>query len=148
MNYDFILGGNHKFGNFSIDAFVSGNRRNTLNRSVSSGTSAFVTRGIYTIGNGSTPFTQSTGYSQARTNSLFGSAELGWKNFAFLTVTGRQDWFSVLNPGYNSYFYPSVSGSFIFSELVKDKFRWLNYGKLRASWADVGAITGIDPYAF
>jgi TonB-linked SusC/RagA family outer membrane protein len=148
MNYDFILGGNHTFGDFSLDAFFSGNRRTTLNRSVSASTSAFVTRGIYTLGNGSSPFTQSTGYSESQTNSLFGSAELGWRNLAYITVTGRQDWFSVLNPGYNTYFYPSVSGSFIFSELVKDKVKWLNYGKLRASWADVGAITGVLPYAF
>jgi len=52
----------------------------------------------------------------------------------------------VLNPKNNSYFYPSVSGSFIFSELLKGKIKWLNYGKLRASWADVGSVNGIDPY--
>jgi TonB-linked SusC/RagA family outer membrane protein len=148
MNYDFILGANHKFGDFSIDAFVSGNRNNTLNRSINTSTSAFVTRGIYTISNGSTPFTQGTGYRQRRVNSLFGSAELGWKNFVYVTVTGRNDWFSVLNPNYNSFFYPSVSGSFIFSELIKDNFKWLNYGKLRASMASVGAVAGVDAYAF
>ena len=142
MNYDFILGGNHTFGDFSVDAFFSGNRRTTINRSVSTGTSAFVTRGIYTIGNGSTPFTQSTTFSATQTNSLFGSAELGWRNMVYITGTGRQDWFSILNPNYNTYFYPSVSGSFVFSELTKGKFQWLNFGKLRASWADVGQLMG------
>ncbi|MES2331440.1 MAG: SusC/RagA family TonB-linked outer membrane protein [Bacteroidota bacterium] len=145
MNYEFIVGGNHKFGNFSLDMFFAGNRRSTLNRSVNAGSSAFVTRGIYTIGNGS-QFSQSAGYTETQTNSLFGSAELGWKNLLYITGTGRRDWFSILNAAHNSYFYPSVSASFIFSELTKDKVKWLNYGKLRASWADVGALTGIGAY--
>lgn len=147
MNYDFILGANHTFGNFSIDAAFSGNRRDALNRSINAGASAFVSRDIYAINNGS-QFTQGEGYSRIRVNSLYGWAELGWKNFLFLNVTGRQDWFSLLKPGYNSYFYPSVSGSFVFSELIKDKYKWLNYGKLRASWADVGQLNNVDFASF
>lgn len=142
MNYDFILGGNHTFGNFSIDAAFAGNRRDALNRSINANASAFVTRGFYTNGNGS-QFTQGEGYSHTRINSLYGWAELGWKNFLYLNLTGRQDWFSLLNPGFNSYFYPSVSGSFVFSELTKGKYKWLDYGKLRASWADVGQLNGV-----
>lgn len=147
MNYDFILGTNNKVGDFSFDVFVSGNRRDVINRSINASSSSFLTRDVYTIGNGS-QFTQGEGYSQTRVNSLFGAAELGWKNFVYLNFTGREDWFSVLNPGFNHYFYPSVSGSFVFSELLKNRFRWLNYGKLRSSWADVGAVTGIGAYAF
>jgi hypothetical protein len=147
MNYDFILGGNHDFGDFSIDAGFSGNRRITVNRGVNANSSAFVTKYIYTIGNGS-QFGQGENFSETWTNSLFGWAELGWKNFLYLNVAGRNDWFSVLKPGFNSYFYPSVSGSFIFSELIKDKFSWLDYGKLRASWADVGQLTGVGFASF
>jgi outer membrane receptor protein involved in Fe transport len=51
----------------------------------------------------------------------------------------------VLNPDYNSKFYPSISGTFIFSELLKN-LNWLSYGKLRASWAEVGSIAGVNPY--
>jgi TonB-linked SusC/RagA family outer membrane protein len=147
MNYDFILGGNHSFGNFSMDLGFSGNRRTTLNRGVNANSSAFVTKYIYTLGNGS-QFGQGETFNQTWTNSLFGWAELGWKNFLYVNLTGRNDWFSVLKPGYNSYFYPSVSGSFIFSELIKDQFGWLNYGKLRASWADVGQLTGVGFASF
>ena len=63
----------------------------------------------------------------------------------YLNVTGRNDWFSILNPDHNSKFYPSVSGSFIFSELLKN-LTWLNYGKLRASWAEVGSAAGVGAY--
>jgi len=142
MNYDFILGGNHTFGNFSIDLGFSGNRRDQVSRSINVSSSSFLTKGVYTVGNGS-QFTQGAGYSRIQTNSLFGWAEFGWKNFLYLNVTGRNDWFSLLNEGYNSYFYPSVSGSFVFSELIKNNFKWLNYGKLRASWADVGQLNNV-----
>ena len=63
----------------------------------------------------------------------------------YLNFTGRNDWFSVLNPLNNSKFYPSVSGSFVFSELLKDQ-KWLSYGKLRASWAQVGSSNGVNAY--
>src|SRR5690606_2004768 len=70
----------------------------------------------------------------------------GFNNIAFVTVTGRNDWSSTLPEGNNSYFYPSVSGSFIFSDAIPalQESSFLNYGKLRASWARVGNDT--DPY--
>lgn len=152
MNYDFILGGNHTFGDFSVDAFFSANRRHTDGRDVNTNAQGFQTRDVYTIGNG-TVFGQGSGYSQSEINSMFGSAEFGWKSIVYLNFTGRNDWFSVLTPGTgsslvgdNSYFYPSVSGSFIFSELTEDKLTWLNYGKLRSSWAKVGNTAGINNY--
>src|SRR5690606_12112605 len=50
----------------------------------------------------------------------------------------RQDWFSTLSPESNSLFYPSVGASFILSEAWQSKPNWLNYSKIRASWAQVG----------
>jgi hypothetical protein len=73
------------------------------------------------------------GYAHSRVNSVYGSADIGYKNFLFLTVTARNDWFSVLRPSTDSYLYPGISGSFVFS----DAFRmpsWISFGKLRASW--------------
>jgi outer membrane receptor protein involved in Fe transport len=74
------------------------------------------------------------------TNSLFGEANFDYNNILYLTVTGRQDWFSVLNPGFNSIFYPSVGASFILSDVVKMP-SFINYAKLRSSWAEVGSAT-------
>jgi TonB-linked SusC/RagA family outer membrane protein len=147
INYDFILGGNHEFGDFSVDFGFSGNRRTNVNRNISVGSEAFLSKDVYTIGNG-TVFRQGNGFSQFIMNSLLGWAELGWKNTVFLNVTGRNDWYSQLNPQYNNEFYPSVSGSFVFSELLNGNLGWLNYGKLRASWADVAQLTNVGPYYF
>lgn len=147
INYDFILGGNHTFGDFSVDFGFSGNRRTNVFRGMNVGSESFQSKDVYTIGNG-TVFRQGNGYTQFVVNSLLGWGELGWKNMVYLNLTGRRDWYSVLNPEYNSEFYPSVSGSFVFTELLRGKPTWLNYGKVRASWADVAQLTNVNPYYF
>ena len=81
--------------------------------------------------------------SQKRLAGLFGEFRASWKNMLYLTVTGRNDWTSTLPKANRSYFYPSVSGSFVFSELLP-KNSALSYGKLRVSWAKVGKDT--NPY--
>lgn len=75
--------------------------------------------------------------SQRRLVGAYGELRLGYKNMLYLTVTGRNDWSSTLPVENRSYFYPSVSGSFVFSELLP-KNNILSFGKLRASWAKVG----------
>ena len=81
--------------------------------------------------------------SRNRLMGLYGEFRVEYKNIAYLTVTGRNDWTSTLPVDNRSYFYPSVSGSFVFSELLP-KNDVLTFGKIRASWARVGKDT--DPY--
>jgi len=144
INADFLVGANKKFGKFSADVSFGGNTLRTEFRQLTQSATNFSGPDLYSIGNG-TVKTQNYNYNQTRTNSLYGIAEFGWNNLIFVNVTGRNDWFSVLNPAFNSKFYPSVSGSFVFSELLKN-VPWLYYGKLRASWAQVGSINGVGPY--
>ena len=81
--------------------------------------------------------------SHSRNNSIFGSGSVGWKHMLYLDITMRNDWSSKLysaqypTNSYDSYFYPSVSGSWVFSELIK-KSKVLSFGKIRASWANIG----------
>ncbi len=74
---------------------------------------------------------------QRRLFGAYGEAGVSYKSLAYLTFTGRNDWSSTLPIENRSYFYPSVSGSVIFTELLP-KNNILSYGKLRASWAQVG----------
>ena len=76
--------------------------------------------------------------------SVFGSANLGWRHMLYLDATVRGDKSSALGSGKNLYVYPSVSGSWVFSELIKSNRKVLPYGKVRLSWAEVGSDT--DPY--
>jgi hypothetical protein len=92
------------------------------------------------------PLIDEAGYANSprkRINALYGSASLGYKEYAYLDVTARNDWSSTLPPEGNSYFYPSYGISIIPSEMLSIPSR-LFYGKLRASWAQVGNDTG--PY--
>lgn len=82
--------------------------------------------------------------SQKRLVGVFGEFRVDWKSILFLTVSGRNDWSSTLPIENRSYFYPSVGGSFVFTELLP-KIDWLSFGKLRASWARVGKDT--SPYS-
>ncbi len=75
---------------------------------------------------------------------VFGEFRASYKSIAYLTVTGRNDWSSTLPIENRSYFYPSVSGSLVFTELLP-KNDILSFGKLRASWAQVGKDT--DAYS-
>lgn len=144
MNMDFLLGASKEFKDFSADLSLGGNiftiRNNSFNQSVTD----FTVRDLYSIENGITK-SQTYGIYREQVNSIYGFAEFGYKDLVFLNLTGRNDWFSVLNPAQNSSFYPSVSGSFIFSEVLND-VSWLNYGKLRASYADVGSVNGIGAF--
>lgn len=74
-----------------------------------------------------------------RTNSIFASAELGWKSMLYMTITGRNDWDSALaNTPHKSFFYPSIGLSAVISQMAKLP-EWISYLKVRGSYASVGA---------
>ncbi len=84
--------------------------------------------------------------SDQEVQSVYGTLELAYKNYLYITGSGRNDWFSTLaSPGQNNkvdVFYPSISGSFVFSHFISNN--WLSFGKLRAGYAVVGQAT--SPY--
>jgi TonB-linked SusC/RagA family outer membrane protein len=147
INADFLVGGSKEFGKFSVDASFGGNTWRTQFQRNEQNSSNFTVQDLYSLSNGTLRNQNIAGYvfNKTRVNSLYGLAEFGYNGLFYVNFTGRNDWFSVLNPDKNSKFYSSVSGSFIFSELLPNQ-RWLSYGKLRASWAEVGSVNGVNPY--
>ena len=141
-NLEFILGADKTFGNIRVNGFVGGNRMRRSDETLGANGSNFNIPFFHTISNAAN---QSVVYafSEKGINSLFGSVEFSYKNFIFLSATGRNDWFSTLNPESNNIFYPSVGTSFVFSDAF-DAPDWLTFGKIRASWAEVGGDT--NPY--
>jgi outer membrane receptor protein involved in Fe transport len=105
----------------------------------------FLIPGFYNVTN-TTETTRSISQSkmQKRLVGFYGEFRASYKNLAYVTVTGRNDWTSTLPIESRSYFYPSVSGSFVFTELLP-KNNILSFGKVRASWARVGKDA--DAYA-
>lgn len=144
LNSDFLIGANKKFGVFGIDATLGGNTMDQVSQNLSTSVTNFYLRDLYTISNGQTK-NPSYSYSEKKVNSLYGTLNLSFKDYLYLNVTGRNDWFSTLNPKSNHYLYPSVSGSFLFKQAFASIMpSWLTYGKLRASYAEVGGDT--NPY--
>ncbi len=87
--------------------------------------------------------TASESLSRSRLVSVFGDLTMSWNNYLFLTVTARNEWTSTLTKGNNSFFYPSVSLSYVFSDMFRMP-DWMSFGKVRASYAEIGK--GTTPY--
>lgn len=138
MNYEGRVHYDKKWGDFSLNTFVGVNRRHKNSSRLSSSTNGgLVVPNYYFITNSLDAPSTSSNRSTSEVNSVYGMVSLGYKNVLFLEATGRNDWFSTLPIANNSYFYPSVTGSFVFSEVVKPK--WLNFGKLRAGISQVSS---------
>ena len=82
--------------------------------------------------------------NEKRINSLYGSMHFDFKHYLFFDLTARNDWSSTLPAANNSYFYPSVNASFVFSKALGLENDWFSFGKIRSSMAQVGSDA--DPY--
>jgi outer membrane receptor protein involved in Fe transport len=136
LNLDLTAGKDFKFTkDFSMNVLLGANYRKSVQEYFTSGGNNFALSNLYNIGN------LENLYETLQTNneeyqSLYGSLDFTYKNFLYLTATGRNDWYSTLSPGTINYLYPSFSGSFVFSELLH--IQNMDLGKLRLSYADVG----------
>ncbi|KPK82679.1 MAG: hypothetical protein AMS27_14345, partial [Bacteroides sp. SM23_62_1] len=97
---------------------------------------------LYSVSNAAVPAT--TGLSETHTalHGVFGTVNLGFRDFLFLDLTGRNDWSSTLPVDNNSYFYPSASLGFVITEALGVQSNIFSYAKLRASYAEVGGTAG------
>jgi TonB-linked SusC/RagA family outer membrane protein len=141
MNYEANLVYKNKFGAFSVDGLAGGNiRRNSYSQMSLATQGGLSSPNYFDIAASVSRPSYSRGYEKKIVNSFYGKASVGYKDFVFVDATLRNDWSSALPESNNSYLYPSVSTSFIFTEFLKTS--WLTYGKLRASYASVGSDLG------
>ncbi len=145
FNSDFLLTANNNITS-KITSSVSfgGNFYDSKYSHIYQSGTGFKMLDFYQISNMSSPST-SAYESQKRTLSLYGMAQLAYNNYLFLDLTARNDWSSTLPAANNSYFYPSLTGSFVFTDAFKDVINSsiLSFGKVRASWAQVGGDPGV-----
>jgi TonB-linked SusC/RagA family outer membrane protein len=138
-NYDLMANYNKKFADFGMDLNVGTNVRNTLTESIFAVTNGGLSApGLYSLTNSKDPINAPEEiYQPTKIVGVFGSAMFSYRNFLFLDLTARNDVSSTLPKGANSFFYPSVSFGFKFSEFLK-QFDFLTFGKLRINYAEVG----------
>jgi len=142
-NYEGRVHFDKTWGKYSLNSFAGVNRRNFNRFGSNAATSGgLIVPNLYSINNSAEQASINTTLTDKRVNSAFGSVSLGYDEFIFLDFAARNDWSSTLPEQHNSYFYPSATGSFIFSKLTD--VSWLNFGKVRAGISKVGNDT--NPY--
>ena len=137
-NTDVLLTANGKLSETFTGTFSAGANHLKRHQQVTGnyGTNLNVP-GLYHISNARnvTPREYSVGKEM---NSVYFSGQLAYRNYLFLDVTGRNDWSSTLGPNNQSFFYPSAGLSFVFTDALALNSSFLNYGKVRVSYAKAG----------
>lgn len=130
--------------NWGIDALLGFNVRNKQYENNYQAAPRLAVADLYTLTNSRDPLISSNDFYRFRQYDLYGSIQLDYRRWAFLNITGRNDWSSTLPVDNNSYFYPSVTASVLLSEAFGWRSKAVNYLKIRGGWSQVGADA--NPY--
>ncbi|MBY0481000.1 MAG: SusC/RagA family TonB-linked outer membrane protein [Chitinophagaceae bacterium] len=136
INTDLLLTGSAPvISKLKVDYLLGGTifyrRDDNINASTNGGLSV---PGFYSLKASVSPAQVAQSSAQQQVNSVFGRLGASYGNFAFIEATGRNDWSSTLPSATRSYFYPSVSSSFLVSEFLPSTKNWLDLMKVRGSW--------------
>ena len=147
-NHEFLATYQDRFldDHLSVDGLLGANLRNETYNSTNAGTNGGLSfKGLKTLNNSVAPHMVFSNSTEKEVRSLYGSLNLGYNEFLFVEASLRSDWSSTLPESNNNFTYPSFSGSFVVSKLLRDLNvlpDFISFGKIRASWAQVGADTG------
>jgi len=144
MNHDFLFTADKSMGeNWSINANLGGNYFSYTTDYQSTTIKGLAVPNFFSLNNAKYPAETSAGSSKREKviQSFYGSAQLVYKYFLYLELTARNDWSSTLPLHNNSYFYPSVNTSFVFTKALNIDDKHLTFGKIRFSYAFVGNDT-------
>lgn len=137
LSFLFIAQKNDLLKDLSGSLTFGGNLMTQQTSEMSANSGDLLLPNIFSLNNGKEKPVVNSLFTQRKMNSLYGSAQIGWKNSLYLDATFRNDWSSTMSKENRSYFYPSVSFSGVFSELITMP-EWITFTKIRASYAEVG----------
>lgn len=147
FNNDLILNFHKNFGDFSTKFLVGQNVRMDDTKSININAANLLFEDIFNQGSRTGELTGGSTITKYRSLATYGEFTAGYKNYLFLTLTGRNDQVSVLAPESNSYFSPGVSSSFVFTDAIAGlrESSVLSYGRIFTSFNKTGNVT-LDPY--
>lgn len=147
LNSEAFLTYKKQINRLSVDGLVGYSVIQRINKQLESRGNNLIIPTLYNVSNRSGEAIVNQGNSEIRTGAVFGRLGFGWDNWAFLELTGRNEWDSRLNMNKNSFFYPGGSLSLLLHEVVPQlKTTPISYLKLRGSWALSGTVN-LDPYS-
>src|SRR5699024_8731555 len=134
----------HLFGKLGGSFTLGGNLMSQKSTSLDANSGELEVPDLFALNNGIDKPTVNHGFSKKKINSVYGTFGINWDQYLFLNATFRNDWSSTLSSENRSYFYPSVSLSYVLTEMLDSQPSWLSYTKFRASYATVG--NSLPPY--
>lgn len=144
-NTDFILTIAPELGGeLKLSVLLGHNFYNSFRNQINTRGDGLIVPGNFNISNAST----STSFNQTIRRRLvagYADVRLDYRNWLFVELTGRNEWTSTLAKGKNSFFYPSINTSWVFTDALGINSSWLSLGKVRATYAQVG--NDADPYS-
>lgn len=148
LNTDFLFTAQGNWDKFGVVGTMGGNIMYRSSSFMNSFSGELIIPDFYAIKNGKLHDAADVSTSRKQINSLYATASLSWDDFLYLDLSARNDWSSTLPKENYSYFYPSVGGSWVFTQMLHKmghETGALTFGKVRASWAQVGNDT--EPYS-
>jgi len=138
-----LLTFNKKFGDLGVRATFGHNYNQDTYQSMSAAGDEIINPNVFELSNTKGQVAAES-YSRTRKYGYFADILLDYNEWAFLNISGRNDVSSTLPVEHNSFFYPAVSGSIVFTDALGLESDFFNFGKVRAGWAKVGNDAG--PY--
>ncbi|HEX5555083.1 MAG TPA: SusC/RagA family TonB-linked outer membrane protein, partial [Chitinophagaceae bacterium] len=136
------------FGKWGGSLSLGGNLMDRKTSAISGSAGTLVVPDLFSLGNSEGNPGVSYSNSHKKINSVYGTLEINYDDYLYLTGTFRNDWSSALSKANRSYIYPSVSLSYVFTDMINKLGKplpdWITYGKLRGSYAAAG--NDLDPY--
>ena len=136
------------FGKLGGSVMIGGNLMHWERTELDGSANTLKVPNLFSVTNSASNPTVQQDFLEKKINSVYGSLELNYDGYLFLSGTARNDWSSALSTRNNSYFYPSVSLSYVFTDMISQMGgslpSWFSFGKLRASYAAAGS--DLDPY--
>lgn len=143
LTNDLFLSFNKKLENYSFDGMIGGSMKYVQDEGIESFTQGgLLIPGYYSLKSSVNPKAVNSRISRFQENGAYGRFTAAWKSIIFLDGTFRNTWSSTLDANSRSYFYPSIAGSFVISELMP-KYDWLSFWKVRGSWTNTKQSPGI-----
>ncbi|MCM4156984.1 SusC/RagA family TonB-linked outer membrane protein [Gramella sp. AN32] len=143
-NYSFLLSASKDniIGDFGAAMNLGGNLMERESSSISGSSGELEVPDLFSLNNGVGNPGVGESYSHKKINSLYGTVQFNYDGYLFVDITGRNDWSSTLSKENRSFFYPSISTSIVFTDMITENGGslpdWITYGKIRGSYAEVG----------